>query len=154
MLLVVALALASTAHAVEIDLMHYAVNDLRTGEETQLDAFRGKPTFLLVFEPGCIYCARQSRIFNRMLETCDSFQVVAIGVNGTRRRLLDDLDMLQPRFPAFMAGEEFAYELGEVVITPVMLLADARGNYELHLLGLQDSERLLSILGLVDSTCP
>lgn len=144
---------AGKVSAVEIDIMHYTLHDLHTGEPVALDDFRGKPTFLLVFEPGCRYCARQSRIFNRMLESCDSFQVIAVGVNGSRRSLLDDLDMLRPRFPAVMADAELSYDLGEIVITPVMMLADAKGNYELHLLGLQDSERILSVLGEVDIDC-
>src|SRR5210317_819288 len=73
--------------AVDIDLMHYAVADLQTGESTSLEQFRGKPTILLIFEPGCRYCARQARILNGMLDNCSDFQAVAIGLNGSRRNL-------------------------------------------------------------------
>lgn len=145
---------ALPVRAEDIGLLHYPVIDLRTGETGTLESFRGAPTVLLVFEPGCRFCARQSRILNAMLDECTNLNAVAVGVNGSRRRLLDDLEMLRPAFPAFAAGDELAYDLGEIVITPVMLVADAAGNYTLHLLGLQDRDTLGGIFNQLGGGCP
>lgn len=142
------------AEAMVIDLMHYTVSDLRTGEPSTLDVFRGKPTVLLIFEPGCRYCARQSRILNRMLATCDNLQAVGLGFNGSRRRLLDFQDDLSPDFPAFMAEAELVYDMGEIVITPVLMLADSAGHYELHLLGLRDRDALAPLVNALGAGCP
>lgn len=144
---------ASTTDPAGIDLMHYQVSDLRTGEESSLESLRGKPTVLLLFEPGCMYCSRQSRILNAMLKECENLQAVALGFNAPRRRMLDYQDELRPDFPAYMAGADLAYDMGEIVITSVILMADAAGFYELHLLGLQDRERLTSLLNPLGAGC-
>jgi hypothetical protein len=146
-------ALQASAEPAGIDLLHYKVSDLRTGEESTLQPFLGKPTVLLLFEPGCMYCARQTRILNAMIKECANLQAVALGFNAPRRRMLDYQDDLRPDFPAYMAGADLAYDMGEIVITPVMLLADANGYYQLHLLGLQDRERLESLLNPLGAGC-
>jgi thioredoxin-related protein len=136
-----------------IDLLHYELSDLRTGEAVDLAQFRGYPVLILLFEPDCGYCVRQAREINALLSQCTEIRPVAVGINGNRQHLREHVFSMQPDFPALMANRDLLQDLGEVQATPLMLLSDDKGYYHLHMVGLQEKETLRAVIGELLPDC-
>lgn len=131
------------------DLFKYELRNLETTEVESLSKYRGEETLIVLFEPDCTWCLRQIRTLNSLLESCPSFQALAVGVNGNRRSYLETLNLLRPDFPAYEISRELYEDLGgaeTVAGTPVMLWGDANGELVTYSVGYQKKNVLLPAL--------
>ncbi len=111
-------------------LLAYELKRLDEPKVESLSRFQGKPVLLIFFEPECNWCFRQVRDLNALGERCRTgFQPLAVGVNGNRSHLKEELRRLRPEFPAFEASPALLSALGGVPATPFALLGDANGDY-------------------------
>ncbi len=133
--------------AQSVDLLKYTLQSLdEVATEHDLDQYTGKPTILIFFEPECSWCLRQTRVLNELVASCENFQAIAIGVNGTRRALQNTLRRLRAEFPAYQISRTLQEDIGEVEATPLMLLADDTGAFVTHMRGYQRTEVLVPAL--------
>ena len=138
---------ATVAAAESPDLLRFEHENLRTGETEALDDLRGQASLLLFFQPDCAWCLRQTRVIDKMLETCPhALNAAALGVHGERHQLKAELRRLRPGFPAYKTGRKMIAELQGVPATPVMLLADSSGRFSQFFSGYIPRDRLESIL--------
>lgn len=140
-------ASAVTAIADGPDILSFEHENLRSGQTETLDTLRGEPSFLLFFQPDCKWCLKQSRVLDRLLDSCPGkLNAAALGVHGNRHELKKELRRLRPGFSAFRTGAEMFRELQGVPATPVMLLADSAGNFKQSFRGFLPAEELTRIL--------
>ena len=124
------------------DLFKYELRNLETTEVESLSKYRGEETLIVLFEPDCTWCLRQIRTLNSLLESCPSFQALAVGVNGNRRSYLHLVWLLLKRLQLYedLGGAE------TVAGTPVMLWGDANGELVTYSVGYQKKNVLLPAL--------
>jgi hypothetical protein len=148
-LLIAAVLLLLPAAALPANLLHYQLHSLDTAANVDLQQHAGKPGVFILFEPGCAWCLKQVRVLNRMLESCDSLQALAVGINGDRRGYLDTLAKLHPQFPAYEISKEMLDDLGgskAIPATPTMLYVDAGGEFVTWSVGYLKEEMLQATL--------
>jgi len=93
-----------------------------------LRRYAGRTTLLMVFEPGCSWCLKQSRAIDTLLAECPPLAAAAVGVHGNRRDLRSTFHRYRADYPAYQASAAFISALGGVDSTPFTLLSDAAGN--------------------------
>jgi hypothetical protein len=139
------LALAQSLHDVELRRLD------GTGRQALAQVADG-PLLLMLFEPACGWCLRQSRAINTLLGECPQLAAVAVGVDGSRRDLRDSVRRYRADFPAFEASAELLGALGDIEGTPFTLIADAGGLPLGWLRGYVPAPRLRASLEQFDAT--
>lgn len=129
-----------------IDLLQYRLLDLNNGERVELEQYRAQPVLIMLFQPECPYCGRQVTAIQELREECPDFTPIAVGVNGSRQRLRQELAELDPEFAAYEASGDMNRDLGDIDGTPVMLLTDQNGLYQTHLFGYQNLDVLRQVM--------
>lgn len=111
-------------------LLEFDLRSLEAPEVHRLTRYQGKPVLMVFFEPECSWCLRQVKAINKLGSRCgESFEALAIGVNGSRARLQKELRRLRPDFPAYQASPQLIESLGGIPATPLSFLGDASGGY-------------------------
>lgn len=133
MRLIVLLASLLTAIPVlagnEQSLLDFELKSLAEPEKHSLEQYAGTPTVMMFFEPDCGWCFRQIKVLNKLSQQCSGeFNLVAVGVNGSRSELLKEYRRAKPRFPAYQASNKLLQAIGGVEATPFTILADAKGQ--------------------------
>lgn len=129
-----------------IDLLQYSLLDLNNGERVELEQYRDQPILIMLFQPECPYCGRQVAAIQEIKEECPAITPIAVGVNGSRQRLRQELVELDPDFTAYEASGDMNRDLGDIDGTPVMLLTDQEGLYQTHLFGYQNLDVLRQVM--------
>jgi thiol-disulfide isomerase/thioredoxin len=143
-------SLISNVAVAEVDILDYRLRDLATTGEIELSAFRGTVNVLMFFEPECPYCFRQARVLNELREQCGDVQPIAIGVNGDRSALQNEMRRMRADFPTLQIDARLQEDIGEVVATPLLLLSDRSGMLVTWLRGLQQVETLRALIDRID----
>ncbi|NIW25540.1 MAG: conjugal transfer protein TraF [Gammaproteobacteria bacterium] len=152
-MIAISVAWAATATA-EVDVLDYELRDLESPDTVDLAGFRGSVILLMFFEPDCTYCLRQTRILNDLISSCEGFQPIGVGVNGTRRALQGERRRLRADFPLLQVSAQLQAEVGDIIGTPVMLLTDTDGRFVTWAQGIQSREVLLDLIGRIEpSAC-
>lgn len=129
------------------NLLHYRHENLRTGQQHDLESMQGRVSLLMFFEPGCSWCFKQTRAFNELLEQCPKqLAMAALGVHGNRRELKKALWHLQASFPGLMASPQMLKDMQGVPATPMTLVADEHGVLLSYLRGYIPVDKLQSML--------
>ena len=102
---------------------------------------------VMLFEPECSWCLKQSHAIGALLSQCDKLDAAAIGVHGNRRALASTYRRFRAAFPGYQASRDMLKALGEVSATPFTLLADADGELLGWLQGYIPLERLRTTVG-------
>ena len=138
------LALAETA---AIDMLSYDLRPLNElSHASELHELRGELDVLVFFEPDCSWCFKQTQLINHMYQECPDFKAAAIGVNGSRRSLMQEVLRLRPDFPAYQIDANMLAELGAVEGTPLMIFVDDHGDFLTYTRGYQKREIFESLL--------
>jgi peroxiredoxin len=147
----VALTAAFSARA-EVDMLDYRLRDLASTTNIDLAALRGNVSVLMFFAPDCPYCFRQARVLNALQESCVGVRAVAVGVNGSRAALQQEMRHMHAEFPVAQIDSRLQADIGEIVATPLMLVGDRSGMLVTWLRGLQDGATLRSLVERIDTT--
>jgi len=126
-----ALALAagfSLAAQAAATLHDFELRRLDAPQAESLDRYAGRTTLLMLFEPGCSWCLKQSRAIDTLLAQCPQFAAAAIGVHGNRRDLRSTFHRYRADYPAYQASASFISALGGVDATPFTLVSDGAGR--------------------------
>ena len=121
-------------------MLRYDLSALSASETTVFQDLRGQVDVLMFFEPDCEWCFRQVRLINQMQEECADLMAVGIGINGSRRNLLAELQRMRPEFPAYQISRELQDDIGEIEGTPLMIFVDDEGNFQTYTRGYQKRE--------------
>lgn len=140
------LLLIAAGDAQSTDLLNYELRSLDEVGTRSLETLRGTPTVMMFFEPACSWCLKQTRVLNELRRQCDGLNVVAIGVNGDRRSLLDTASRMRAQFPVFQISARMQSDIGRIEGTPLLMFADSTGNYGRHFRGYQQLDRLTSAI--------
>lgn len=135
-------------------LLDFRLPSLHSGQQISLEKFRGQLILLSFFEPGCAWCYRQMKAFNRLTDTCTQhIQPLAVGINGKPEKLRRELRRAKVKFPAFSGTRELLSAVGKVPATPWTLVADSEGAVISTLRGYMPLEKLtLAFGGLCKTT--
>lgn len=148
------LALWACSASSTSSLFGYQLRSLEAPVTDSLDAYRGKPVIMLFFQPECSWCLKQVRAVNRLPADCRaSFNALAIGVNGDRKALKQELRRLRPDFPAYQANPALLDAIGGVPATPFALLGDANGEFHNWMRGYIPQSRLVDSLAELGADC-
>ena len=90
---------------------------------------------------------------NQIQDECSDFQAIGVGVNGSRNDLQLELREMRANYPAYQISPALQAEVGKVVGTPLMLVADKLGQFTQHLQGYQKADALIPVLGEAGLTC-
>jgi hypothetical protein len=142
---------ASALHA-EVDMLDYTLRDLAGAGDVRLADARGDVVVLMFFAPDCSYCFRQARALRALQTQCPSVQPVAIGVNGDRASLQREMRRMGASFPVAQIDKRLRDDIGEVVATPLLLVADRDGMLVTWLRGLQSQDVLRGLIDRIDPT--
>lgn len=152
--LVFVLALLGAAHqatAAVDDWLAYTLKSLATARSVSLAQYRGKPVLMSFFEPECPWCFRQLQDLQVLHASCpDSFQPLALGVNGERRDLRQIFARTRASFPAYIASPRMLADIGGVPATPITVLVDASGAAVGAVRGYRSLDELGELLAVVD----
>lgn len=130
----------------DIDLHQYSLRPLQAGNSRSYTELRGQVDLLLLFEPECVWCVRQTRVVNALQQDCPAFAAAGIGVNASRRSLLKSVQQLRPEFSTFQISVPLQRDLGEVPGTPLMIYLDQQGMFKTYSRGYLPRERLEPLL--------
>ena len=151
LLIILAMSVAFSATAMaEVDVLDYELRDLESADDVNLADYRGSVILLMFFEPDCTFCLRQTRILNDLISSCEGFQPIGVGVNGTRRALQGERRRLRADFPLVQINPQLQAEVGDIIGTPVMLLTDTAGRLVTWAQGLQSREVLLDLISRIE----
>jgi peroxiredoxin len=116
------------SHTAAQSLLDFSLPNLQAQGNLNLEDYRGKVLLVSFFEPDCSWCFRQMKAFNRLVETCDHVQPIAVGVNGNNQQLRKELRRAKVQFPGLKANRQLIEAVGDVPATPWTLVADQQGN--------------------------
>ncbi|MBX2848611.1 MAG: conjugal transfer protein TraF [Acidiferrobacterales bacterium] len=128
--------------ALAVDLLNYQLKELNGIESHHLERYRGDTVLMVFFQPDCSFCVKQSKVLNQIQEKCADFQVIGVGVNGSRNDLQVELRAMRANYPAYQISPALQAEVGKVVGTPLMLIANKNGQFTQHLQGYQQIDVL------------
>ena len=148
----VLLALFSTK-SFAVDLLNYQLKDLKSVETHNLDQYRGNTFLMIFFQPDCPFCVKQSKVINEIQAECSDFQAIGVGVNSSRSDPQVDARKMRADYPTYEISAPLQAEVGKVVGTPLMLVADKQGVFTEHLQGYQKMDSLIPILGKAGLNC-
>lgn len=129
-----------------IDMHSYALRPLTAGNPQPFTELRGQVGLLLLFEPDCGWCVRQTRVLNALQRDCPAFTAAGIGVNASRRSLLQAVQQLRPDFSTYQISRQLLQDLGSVPGTPLMIYLDQQGIFKTYSRGYLPRERLEPLL--------
>lgn len=114
----------------------------------------GDTMLVMLFEPECSWCLKQSHAINALLRQCEDINAAAVGLHGDRQALSRTYRRFRADFPGYQASRKFIDALGGVSGTPFTLLADAEGEPLGWLQGYVPLDRLRStVTTLTGGTC-
>lgn len=128
-------------------LLDFELRSLSAPERHTLEQYQGAPMLMMFFEPECSWCARQFRVLDKLQAECEgSFNPIAVGINGSRRELLEEYRKQSPAIPTYQASSRLVAVVGGVPATPFTLVADAQGQPLGWLRGYMSEEKLRVIV--------
>lgn len=139
----------------EQSLFDFRLGDLRSGEIRTLEGYRGTPTFLVFFEPGCPWCVKQMRALEELGAACPGrIQTLTAGVHGNLPEYRRLIRMAGTDHPAFVASDRLVAAIGGVPATPYTLFLDRKGQPTHRLRGLVPAPELRTWLAAQGIRCP
>lgn len=137
--------LVANSHITMLNEVFRSLDSVAT--EVDLRQYNGTPVVMVLFEPDCPWCFKQVKSMNRHYSACgQQFQPLAIGVNGNRKKLKQEVQRFGAKFPSLQASTQFLQKLGNIPGTPLMLVVDENGNYSGHYRGYQNDDKLNKLL--------
>ena len=136
-----------------VDLFDYQLKDLKSVETHNLDQYRGDTFLMIFFQPDCPFCVKQSKVINEIQAKCSDFQAIGVGVNGSRNDLQEEARKMRANYPTYEVSASLQAEVGKVVGTPLMLVANKQGIFTRHLQGYQKMDSLIPVLGEAGLNC-
>jgi hypothetical protein len=151
-----AAALSLPANAgTDQSLFDFRLGDLRSGEIRSLEGYRGTPSFLVFFEPGCPWCVKQMRALEELGAACPGrIQTLTAGVHGNLPEYRRLIRVAGTEHPAFVASDRLVAAIGGVPATPYTLFLDRKGRPTHRLRGLVPAPELRTWLAEQGIRCP
>ncbi|MGI9229199.1 MAG: TlpA family protein disulfide reductase [Gammaproteobacteria bacterium] len=135
-------------------ILGFRLLNLDSAEVESLQQFKGKPTLMTFFQPDCNWCLRQFRVLNRLHQRCGTaINLLAVGVNGNRRELKQELLRLRPGFSAYQANAGLMESLGRMPATPFAIEANAAGHFTGWTQGYLPQQQLEAALTTLPEQC-
>ena len=150
---IMALLVLYSSNSLAVDLLDYSLKELNGVESQPFEQYRGSTVLMIFFQPDCTFCVKQSKVLNQIQQECSDFQAIAVGVNGSRADLQLELREMRATYPAYEISPALQAEVGKVVGTPLMLVADKQGQFTKHLQGYQKIDALIPVLGEAGLAC-
>jgi thiol-disulfide isomerase/thioredoxin len=120
--------LISKAEA-SLDLLQGKLEDLKSDGTIDLSIYKGKPTILTFFQPGCEGCHRLIKIFQCIDEKYPrKFNIIYLGTFADKSKLTKAIADFKIPYPTYLAGEAFMKNVGGIKYTPYTLITDENGN--------------------------
>jgi hypothetical protein len=120
----------------------YAPLDLRR--------FEGKVTMLLLFEDGCSYCLSMIKNADALLRrNPEQLNLLLIGVGSDKNALAKWSDRVETQAEKVQADGEFLSAIGGVKATPIMLIANRKGEFAQKITGAISRAQLRAELGII-----
>jgi len=102
---------------------------LTDSTQHRLQDYSGKILLISLFEPECSWCYKQMKVFNQIVQACNSqLQPLAVGIHGRKKALRREVHRAQAKFPTFQAPPSWLKSVGEVPATPWTLVVDSKGT--------------------------
>lgn len=138
-LIVFLIVFASQSYAVY--MLDFRLNALEEKKMYDLNAYRGKIVFLLFFEEGCHWCKREFALF-RQLQKEEEIHVIAVAMGKSSGAL----KKIAKGFLVLRASDELLAVVGDIEVTPYMLVANQDGDFATKIIGYQSKKRLQHLI--------
>lgn len=132
-------------------LLAYSLPALEVGEpELDLRRLTGKVTLLLLFEDQCSYCLSMIQRSQALVQqNPEQYHLVLIGVGSDPKALIAWSNRVPSHARKVLANKKFLSALGGVKATPLLLIANARGEFAQKISGAVSTKVLRAALANV-----
>ena len=129
------------------DLLNAPLRDIRSGNISSLATDRHRNILIMIFEPECPWCLRQTATLNQLVHECSDVQVIGVGIHAERDQLGQEVRKLRMTFPAYVAGKDFLRATGKIPGTPYLVAIDRYNQTESVLRGYHSIDDIRHIFG-------
>ena len=112
-----------------LDLLQGSVEDLKADRKIDLSIYKGKPSILTFFQPGCESCHRLIKIFQCIDEKYPGkFNILYFGIFADKVKLTKAITEFQIPYPAYYASQELLKKISRVKYTPYTIITNENGE--------------------------
>ena len=131
-----------------------SLKSLRANEFGIINAI-GKPSIVMLFQPGCSWCKKQEKELSAIHANCPSlFRFRLVGTQGKTDQLKCELHHYQQNIPAYKSTTKFLRQIGGFVASPTTLFFDESGELLGKRRGFLDSSKMSQVINsLTDHKC-
>ncbi|MGB0894685.1 MAG: hypothetical protein ACPGUD_09785 [Parashewanella sp.] len=147
--LVIALVVASAIFSMSATASVYELKPINRNNEQALIAVN-KTTLVMLFQPECSWCKKQSKLVNGILSECQGvIHFSMVGTNGSKRKLKQELAYYDSAIPVFYATRAFLRKIGGFQASPTTLVFDEGGKLRAKKRGFINRESLQKAVGIL-----
>lgn len=112
-----------------LNILQDSLEDLKAERKVDLATFKGKPSILTFFQPGCERCHQLIKILQCIDQKYPGkFNIIYLGIFADKTQLKKAITDFQIPYPAFFASEELLKKVSRVKYTPYTIITNENGE--------------------------
>lgn len=120
-------------------------------EQYSLQKLIGSRALITFFKPECTPCRKQLEALSCVQEKQPSYQVISIGIQGSREEIRNEVRPLSLSYPILIAHAKLREELQAIQTTPLTLILEKDGSLIKSFSRFSDCKELLESIQSVSS---